>query len=315
MTTMTTRHEPREGFAERLEWQIATEVRRRNRAAEAPGWMPRSPLRAALAAGLLVIVSMVAGGVAVAAAYQVRANEQRDLIAAGIELRLGVAQKRLEAARAERAEAEKRVATGLDKRESLLVADQAISQAEAEIVTLKLQIEEVRLTGREPRPEITAPVVSGRDFVALRLETEIGVATGALGLERTRLQAWETRFNVGLANADEVATAQARLVEIEAAVTALRQKLEARRRFTSGAITATQADLRVLEVEAEQRIQALGPKLALAKNLLQQLVLRAEIGTSAPVDVAQARLRVAEVEAELAKARLDLMLIRKRQEE
>ena len=309
---MTTQHEPREGFIERLEWQIAGEVRRRNRAAEAPGWIPRSPRRAALAAALLVVVSMGVGGAVVAAAYQAQASQRRDLIAAGIELRLGVAEKRLGVAQEELKLVQSRVEAGLEQRDALLAATQKMTEAEAEIQTLRLQIEEVRLTGREPRPEITAPIVSGRDFVVQRFEIEIRVATGALGLEQDRMRTAQTRFDVGLAEATDVGTAQARVVELDAALMALRQKIDVRRRFVAGTFTAAQADLRVLEVEAEQRVRALGPKLDLARQLLTQLQRRVEIGTSSPVDLAQARLRLAEIEAELAKARLDLELIRKR---
>ena len=52
-----------------------------------------------------------------------------------------------------------------------------------------------------------------------------------------------------------------------------------------------------------------------ARQLLTQLQRRVEIGTSSPVDLAQARLRLAEIEADLAKARLNLELIRKRLDE
>lgn len=312
---MTTKHEPREGFAERLEWQIATEVRRRNRVAEAPGWLPRSPRRVALAAGLLVVISMVAGGAVVAAAYQAKANEQRDLIAAALELRLKVAQARMDTAKAELIEVEKRVATGIEQQESRLVAQLKITAAETEMRTLQMQIEEVRLSGREPRPEITAPMVSGRDFVAQRLEAEVRLAASSLDLEKARLQAWERRWNVGMATSIDVATAQSRVVELEAAVRALQEKIDVRRRFSANALTAAQADLRVLEIEAEQRVRALQPKLDLAKQSMQLIARRVEIGTFAPLDLAQARLRVAEIEADLAKAQLDLTLIRKRLDE
>ena len=312
---MTTRHEPREGFAERLEWQIATEIRRRNRLADAPGWMPRSPRRLALAAGLLVVVSMIAGGAVVAATYQAQANEQRDLIARGIELRINVAQARLDAAKAELSEVQRRVATGIERREAAAAATLKITAAESEIQTLRLQIEEVRLTGREPRPEMTAPMVSGRDFVAQRLELEVGVAASTLDVEKMRLQDMQTRFNVGMANSTDVAEAQTRMVEVEAALQTLRQKIDVRRRFVAGLLTAAQTDLRVLELEAEQRVRALQPKLELAKQQLKEIMARVEIGTMAPVDAAQVRLRIAEIEADLAKAQLDLAMIKKRLEE
>ena len=306
-------HTPRDGFVERLEWQISSELRRRHRTGPAT-WLPASPVKAAAAIVFLVLVSMTIGGVAVAAAIQAQDKERRDLVMTGSEQGLKLAELRVAAARLELSAIERQVAVGVERAASPAVEDARLKVAEAEGLYKvgALELQEVQVTGREPRDEISAPLVSGRDFVSERLQASLDVPERGLMAAKARVQAMRTRVDLGLAPLIDVAEAEARALELEQAVTAIRRKLDIRRQFVAGTITAPQADLRLIEAEAEQRVKSLEPRILVARQLSAATQRRFEVGLATQVELAEAKLRLSVLESDLAKAQLDLALIRKK---
>ena len=304
-------HTPRDGFVERLEWQISSELRRRHRSGPAT-WLPASPLRAAAVIAFLVIVSMAAGGAAVAAAVQAQDSQRRELVASGYERRLDLARARLANAQALLTTVQRDVAVGVQPQIRLEEARLEVRDSEREMQILDLQLQEVRLTSREPVDDISAPRVSGRDFVTERLQASLLTPEQGLTVARTTAQAMRRRWDVGLATATDLAEAEARVLELEAAVASIQRKLQIRRQFVGGQITASQADLRVIESEAEQRVKALEPRIALARKQVADAERRFQVGVANHIDLAEAKLRLSTLEADLAKAQLDLALIRKK---
>jgi hypothetical protein len=304
-------HTPRDGFVERLEWQISSELRRRHRTGPAT-WLPASPVKAAAVIAFLVIVSMAAGGAAVAAAVQAQNDARRDALTSGYEQRLELARRRLVAAQTHMQVLDREVKLGLLPPDRLSEPQLNVTEAEQSVKVLELQLQEVRLSAREPLSEISAPLVSGRDFVLERLQIERLAPELALVVERVRLKDGQARVRVGVAPAIEVAEIEARISELESAISGLQRKLDIRRQFVAGQITAAQADLRVLESAAEHRLRALEPKIAVARTKVAAEESRFNVGLTTRVEVAAARLRLSELESELAKAQLDLALIRKK---
>jgi hypothetical protein len=304
-------HEPRNGFIDRLEWQISSELRRRQRTGPAT-WLPSSPLKAAAAIAFLVLVSMAAGGAAVAAAVQAQNNERRDLLVSGYERRLELARLRLAAAQLQLHEIERQIAVGTEQPAKAYEPRLKMAEAEGSLQVIQLQLQEVRLTGREALDEISAPLVSGRDFVSERLRAGLVVPERALEIERQRQRSIRSRVEVGVAPQADLAEADARVAEMETGLAGIQRKLEIRRRFVGGQITAAQAELRVLEGDAEQRLKALEPKIAAARIQVAAWERRFNVGLATQVQIAEARLRLSELEADLAKAQLDLALIRKK---
>ena len=304
-------HTPRDGFVERLEWQISSELRRRHRSGPAT-WLPASPVKAAAVIAFLVIVSMAAGGAAVAAAVQAQDSQRREFVASGYERRLDLARARLANAQALLTTVQRDVAVGVQPPIRLEEARLDVRDSEREVQIVDLQLQEVRLTSREPVDDISAPLVSGRDFVTERLRASLLTPEQGLTVARTTAQAMRRRWDVGLATATDLAEAEARVLELEAAVASIQRKLEIRRQFVGGQITAPQADLRVIESEAEQRVKALEPRIALARKHVADAERRFQVGVANRVDLAEAKLRLSTLEADLAKAQLDLALIRKK---
>lgn len=307
---MQDRHEPSDRFIERLGQDIGAEVRRRNlQPAPALWWRPAG-LKTAAAAAALVVVSMAVGGAVVAAAYQNENREQREALVSLYARKVELTKVRLDAAKQQLQEAERRFNAGLVSQVTTLEQRQSMIEAEAQLRVATLNLEEVRTTGREPRDEVSAPPTPQRDFVSERLQVSMSVAKGALDLEKTKLQSAERRVNVGLEQPSVADALRARIIELEAALEALQRKIEARQMFMANKYDSALADLRVAEIEAEQRQRALKPQLDLAKRELARMDSLVGKGLASPADVAQVRVRVLEAELELSKAQVELSIVR-----
>jgi len=312
---MHDKHEPRPEFVEGLEWQIGSEVRRRNRSAEAGRWTPRSRMKAALAVMGLMLVSMGIGAAATAAAYQAQGNELRDLLTSSFERRAEVARQRLMAATKQQEVTERQVSLGTAIQLGLLEDRVKVAEAQAQLRSIELQIEEIRITRREPRDEVSSPLVSGRDFVSERLKAEYAVPEAARELEKLRLRETEKRLSLGTADILDVDAARVRTGEVEAAINALQEKLKLRDWFLGGKINAMDTELTVAEIEAEQRQKTLAPKVGLARKQLERTKSKVQLGTAQRVDVAEATLRLQELETEMARCELELALVRRQLEQ
>ena len=151
--TMSSRgHEPREEFVDELESRLRADLRRQRLASSARSWswMPQSQWSAGLALGAVMVVSMALGGGVVAATYEARLGEQRDVLVAAFDQRFAIAQQRLALAKRQLQDAEERVSIGMAEPETVRDLRFKVNEAEAELRSIGLDIEEIRATGREP---------------------------------------------------------------------------------------------------------------------------------------------------------------------
>jgi hypothetical protein len=311
---MQATHQPRDEFVERLAGEIRAEVRRRNRSPQGSGWarwLVQSPIRAAAAMVATVLISMAVGGFAVEAAYQAQTNEQRHILRSSYLDRAALAQTRVALAAQELKAAQQRVSVGIGDQDAVVEARFKVIEAEARLMSINLQLAEVDVTGREPLNAVTAPLVSGRDFVGERWQVEMYVPEAALDVEKTRLQNAERRVAVGVASSMDVYASRARILEMEAALEGIRKKMNIRQRFLKREMDAAMADLRVLEVEAVQRRQTLEPRLDLARQVVKDVSSKVETGTADRVELLQSQLRLQEIELDIAKVNVDLASIQR----
>src|SRR5262245_24223201 len=264
---MHERHEPNNEFVERLEWHIGHEARRRNQAPADPG---RPPVRVALMLVGLALLSMAIGAAAVAAAYQAQDNERRDILINGLAQREAIAKAQVEAAGAKLKESERQIALGLLDMEHVLQARATLAAAEAQLKSIELQLQETRITGREPLDEVSSPLVSGRDFVSERLRTDLTVAEKKLELEKARLDAAQKRLALGLAAPMDVEVARSGLRQVEASLGGLRRKLEIRQQFVGNRINPSETELLAMQGEAEQRLKVFEPQVENARLELER---------------------------------------------
>ena len=183
---------------------------------------------------------------------------------------------------------------------------------EAQMSMARLNLEEVRITGREPRDEVSAPPIPNRDFVQERLAAGMSITQAALDTAKSRLQAAQRRVNIGLAQPGDADALRAEIVGLESALAATQQKIAARQAFVANKYDPALTDLRVGEIEAEQQLRALAPQLDLAKRDMARIESLVTKGLASPADVAQARVRVLEVELKLSMAQAELSTVRAR---
>lgn len=306
------RHQPTDAFVSRLESRITGEIRRRNQVAAAPRWAAWSGLKVTLAASALIIVSMVIGGAAVAASYESQNNELRAQLTASYNQRADLARQRLDLAVKEEKAAQARFNVGLIDDRTLLEKSLAVVTAEAEVAKVELQLDEVTRSGREPRTELHAPRVSGRDFVEERLRIERTVLAKTLDVENRVAKTVAMRVEVGTSDEMDLHAARLRVQIVEAATKAVERNIAIRQLYLAGKIDAVEAQLRGLEVDAEHKTTSLAPEIALAEKEVARLTERVNAGVAQAVDLAAAKLRKLELETTLSKADLDLTLIRRR---
>jgi hypothetical protein len=304
-------HEPREEFVNQLELQLRADLRRRQLAAGARSWMPRSIAATALAAAAVAIVSMALGGGIVAASYEARLTEQRDLLLTTFEQRALLAKQQLALASQQLKTLQERVAIGIEPQESVHGLQFKVNEAEAELKTIELDIAEIKATGREPMQTMSAPQVGSRDFVTERWRVEMGVPASALTLEKSRMQALRKRVDVGLAAPMDVDTAQTRVIELESAVEVIQRKIAIRQSFLKGELPAAVADMRGLEVETDLRRTTLARRIELARRQVKDLQTKIEAGTVNPLALAESKLQLQQLELDMTKAEYELALIRK----
>lgn len=315
-------HAPDSEFVERLHSQIGAEIRRRNRYAELPGpspvegprwtrWLAQSPLKAAVAVAVLILLSMAVGGIVVAAAYQAQTNEQRDVLRQRARQQVDLARLRLDVAANALKLAERQTSTGVEPQDTLLDARFKLAEAQAQLQSAQLDLDEVNASGREPMTTVSAPLVGARDFVAEHWKIDLQIPKAALEAEQTRLQVLQRRVAVGAASNLDAALSRARIVELEVSVSALQTKLDIRERFLTRKIDGPLADLYVLEAEALQRRQTIAPRLELAQKVVRDVQQKVEVGVAAVLDLSQAQLKLKELELDMSKAEVDLGVIRR----
>ncbi|HEX5071494.1 MAG TPA: TolC family protein [Vicinamibacterales bacterium] len=308
-------HEPRESFVRALEARVSTEISHRAAASRLPRWVPQSRGRLAFATALLILVSMAAGGAAVSAAYQAQSAEGRDLLVRTYQQRLDLARMRLELASKLSKSLQERAQIGAASMQEMQDAVLRTRQAEWEVQSLQLQLDEVRLTGVEPAMQVSAPLVSGRDFVSQRWQLEMEAQRAALETEQLRLTTEQRRFAAGMSTNADLERVRVQVKELETALSASGRKLDIRRKFLNRTMDAGLADLRVLEVDAEQRVETLTARIDLSRKELEGIKVRVSVGQAHSLDMAEAEVRLQQTEFELSKAQYDLALIKRQIEQ
>ncbi len=306
-------HEPREEFVNALESRLRADLRRQRLEPRTRtwNWIPQSRFAAVVAIVAVMVVSMALGGGVVAATYEARLGEQRDMLLGMFQERLTIAQQRLALATRQLQDMQQRVSVGIEPKDTVLDMQVRVKEAEAELQSIELDITEIKATGREPMHALSAPLVSGRDFVTERWRVEMTVPVAALALAKTRADAAQGRFDVGIANPTEVEAARTRIAELEAAVRAFELKLAIRQTFLKGGLSPSVADLRGLEAESDVRRTALTSRIESARRRVQDLRTRINVGTANAIELAEAKLRLQELELEMTRVDYDLVLIRR----
>lgn len=304
---MSSRFEPDDRFVDRLEWQLASELRRRERLKPAPGRVavPRS----VVALGLAAIVLLM-GVAATKAADLIRDSWRKRIEVARIQTEVKIKTAFLALKRDRTAQAENRYSLGLVAEDEALAEKLGAERAEAELERSSLDLEEVKASGQAPRDEIYAPRVGGRDFVAERLGIEKKVLQADLDLRQARYgRTLRHRVDLGLLPKSALTEFEAALAGQEAAIRDIENRLALRRRFIAGEISAAELEIQTRMSAAEKELREVQSAIANIRPRVEELRAKAAAGlvTIDELKGAELGLSAAQAKADLALKQIEIL--------
>lgn len=293
----TPMHEPTPEFAQYLEWQVATTVRRHDRFAE--------PVRSDgyakyLAAAAVIVVAMMIGAGGVAAAGRMQDNQQKQLLLTEQNTQIQLAQLQLSLAQKNLEDAQRRVNVGAAAPAIVTSAERDVRIAQIRLDRAKLDAVEVEMSSRPVHDEVTAPVVKGRDFVMERLALELKAAGIDLAAAELNNKNMHTRYEVGLLSSVELAEADVLMARARSNVSSLQDQIALRSRFLSGGMTAAQAVQQKALLVARAELKLAESSLDLAEKRTELLKQKWAIGTIDERDVLTAQLDILAKRADIA---------------
>lgn len=298
---MSKRFEPDSQFVDRLEWQLASEFRRREHLRPAPGRVavPRSVAVIGLAAGVLLL-----GVAATKAADLIKDSWRKKIEVARLETEVKIKTAFLEFKKEWSVQTENKYAVGVVSEGELLTARSATEEAAAELERAVLDLEEARMSGEAPRDELYAPLVGGRDFVSERLEIEKRAYETAVKLRRDRiLPALRQRVELGLEPQSDLDQVQGWLAGDEAGVGDIETRLALRKRFIGGEISAAELEIQARLSTAEKELREARAEIDVVKPGVEDLRIKEAAGV-----VRAGVLKAAQLALDKAQARADLAL-------
>lgn len=294
-------HEPTPEFRAHLEWQIETALRRETRLSA-----PVSGRVHQLGLVLIVLAALATGGVVGIASGRLQDARQRDQLIEAARSEESLAQVRLDLARTELQEAQRRFETGTTGRETLLAAQRQVQDMQASLARIRLDIEEIRATSAAPRNELQAPVVGQRDFVRERLRLELESSQHALVAAEQALQQAQSRVDVGVAPPTALLQPESDLAQARARMQLAHGLIDLRDRFVRGEIKTEALAVAARRVELTSQQQRAQRELDLARRRVEELRSQLEIGRAGQLDVKRSEVTVLELQVELKRVQQEL---------
>jgi hypothetical protein len=305
---MSNRFEPDNQFVDRLEWQLASEFRRRDllKPATARIAVPRSIVALGIAACVLLL-----GVAATKAADIIKDSWRKRIEIARLETEVKIKTAFLGLKEDRAAQAGNRYTLGLVAEDEALAAKLGVQRAEADLERSNLDLEEVKASGQAPRDEIYAPRVGGRDFVAERLGIEKKVLQADLDLRRARTErALQRRVEMGLVPKSALSEFEAALAGQEAAIGDIENRLALRRRFIAGEISAAELEIQVRMSAAEKELREAQSSIETIRPRLEELRAKAAVGLVTIDEVKGMELGLSAVQAKADLARQEIEILK-----
>jgi len=288
-------HEPSAEFKAHLEWQLETAMRRESRLAEPVTSAPLAGLRR-FGTAALVLIALAVGGAAGIASERVQDAKTRDHLIESAKVEQSLQKTRLDLAKAELQDAQRRFEVGAGGREVLAEAQRRVVAAESELRRLEVDEREIQQTSAAPRNELNAPVVNGTDFVRERLRLELAAAERDLATAETAANQVRARFDMGVANNAERLRADVDRTLARNRLQQVQMRLEMRQKFVNDKLSAEQLAEQVRRAELTLESDLVRQQLAAAKARLDSLRALVEIGTMQPLDAKRAEVELLELE-------------------
>jgi hypothetical protein len=270
---------PDDLFVERLEWQLASEYRRK--ALLKPDRRKIAVSRR-LAAALLVAGLFMSGVTAIKAAEYFKDSWRKKIEIARVETEVRLKEARRESARQSADRVARMYALGVIEAGEDQVAEMSVKKAGLAVDESLLNRDEVRASGTSPRDEIYAPKVGGRDYVAERLaiskkEAELDMVAREIRRDRTR-----NRAALGLVSAEEMKALEAEAAVQKAAILKIEKRLDLRKRFLAGGLTAQAAEIEDRLTGAEEDLSAATAKVDVLRERMKHQESLEAVGMASP---------------------------------
>jgi len=299
-------YEPDGQFLERLEWQLSSEYRRTNRLKPSSGKIavPRRMVAITCMVGILMT-----GVAMIKAAEYIQDSWRKKIEIARAETEVKLKRAHLESTREMASRAEMRFSNGLVREEEYRVIQIAAKRAELDWNKSLLNLDEVKASGAAPRNELYAPEVGGRDFVSERLKIEIKEIELDLELFRSRVERLKQLVEKGLVQGDEFGLIQSEIAARKVTIDKIQKRLDLRKRFVAGEITAQEVEIKDRMTVAERNLHLAQSRVDSLSEQLKRLKTLETKGMISPLEIKQMQyaLDVAQAELELATLEMDVL--------
>lgn len=183
--------------------------------------------------------------------------------------------------------------------------------ARAERDRLAVDLEEVRATGREPRPEVVAPLVDGKDFVKARLAIGLELARRRSAFAERRAGEARRLVEVSAGAAGELREALADAEAVRAERGALEALLRIRRLFVAGELPEAAAELQAAIAEVTAELEQARIRSQLASARVPELQALLEVGRATKAELREALVEAARTRTEHEILHLELERLRR----
>ena len=294
--------EPDGEFLDKLEWQLASEFRRMSRLKPAAGRVavPRWVVAFSLAAGVLLM-----GVAAIKAADSIKGAWRKRIEVAKMETDVKLRRAFLEFKKELASKAEMQASVGMIREDEYLAMKLGAERAALDLERSLLDLDEVRVSGETPRNELYAQAVDGRDFVSERLAIERKVLELDLGLRRARLERLKQRVDLGIAPRDWLDESLASTAVQEAGIGDVEKRLDLRKRFIAGAMTAEEVEIQDRMTAAERDLRQAQSTVDSLKKRLESLQAKEAVGMISNTEVQQMQFGLDAAQSQLSLALLE----------
>lgn len=301
-------YEPNNQFLERLEWQLSSEYRRASRLKSSSGKIA-VPRRMVAVVGIVGI--LMTGVAVIKAADYIQDSWRKKIEIARAEMEIKLRKAHLESTREKASWAKTRFSNGLIREDEFRMIQIAVERAELDAKKSLLDLDEVKASGEIPRNELYAPVKGGRDFVSERLKIEIEMIELDSEQFRTRVERLKQLVENGLAREDELSQIQMDIASRKVMIDKIQQRLELRKRFVAGEITAQEVEIKGRMTVAERNLHLARSKVESLKQKLKRLKSLESKQMIDPMEIKQMQYALDAAQAELELATLEMDVLRK----
>jgi len=266
-------------FVERLEWQLASEYRRKQLLGPV---RPKIAIPRRVAVMFLVAGLFMSGVTAIKAAEYFKDSWRKKIEIARVETDVRLKEALRESARQSAARVARLYSLGVIETGEDQVAELSVKKAGLAVDKSLLNRDEVRASGTSPRDEIYAPKVGGRDFVGERLAIGKEEAALEMAAQKIRRDRTRNRAALGLISTEEMKALEAEAAVQKAAILRIEKRLDLRKRFLAGDLTAQEADIEDQLTAAEENLGAAIAKVDVLRERMKRQETLVAVGMASP---------------------------------